>query len=341
MVSREMKIKAVERIGDKVRLIDQTKLPIELVYRTIDDYREIIGSIKRLEVRGAPAIGITAAYALAVAVKQAKDGSPATIKRLADEIKAARPTAVNLFWAVDRAVTAVLADESWDYHAVVERLWQEAEAIHEEDRQMCRRIGEFGSTLIQDGDGILTHCNTGALATGGIGTALGVVYTCRDQGKRNAVYADETRPLLQGSRLTAWELQQEGIDVTLICDNMAAVLMKQGKVKHVIVGADRIARNGDTANKIGTYGLAVVAYHHHVPFYVAAPMSTFDDATDSGRMIVIEERSAEEITNGFGKPTAPTGIKVYSPAFDVTPHELISCYITDTGIRPGGWLEAE
>jgi methylthioribose-1-phosphate isomerase len=341
MFKREMKIKSIERVGDKVRLIDQTKLPTELLYRTLDDYREIIGSIKRLEVRGAPAIGIAAAYALAIAVLQAEDGSAGTVKRLAGEIKAARPTAVNLFWAVDRATKAALTDESWDYETVVERLWQEAEAIHDEDRQMCRRIGEFGSTLIQDGDGILTHCNTGALATGGIGTALGVVYTCRDQGKRNAVYADETRPLLQGARLTAWELQQEGIDVTLICDNMAAVLMRQGKVRHVIVGADRIARNGDTANKIGTYGLAVVANHHKVPFYVAAPMSTFDDKTESGRKIVIEERSPDEVTNGFGRRTAPEGIKVFSPAFDVTPHELISCYITDSGIRPGGRLEAE
>lgn len=341
MLKREMKIKSIERVGDKVRLIDQTKLPTELLYRTLDDYREITGSIKRLEVRGAPAIGIAAAYALAIAVQQTKDGNPATVKRLADEIKASRPTAVNLFWAVDRAVSAALAEEAWDYKTVVARLWREAEAIHDEDREMCRRIGEFGSALIQDGDGILTHCNTGALATGGIGTALGVVYTCRDQGKRNPVFADETRPLLQGARLTAWELQQEGIDVTLICDNMAAVLMKQGKVKHVIVGADRIARNGDTANKIGTYGLAVVANHHKVPFYVAAPMSTFDNNTASGRQIVIEERAPEEITHGFGKQTAPDGIKVYSPAFDVTPHELISCYITDTGIRPGGRLEAE
>lgn len=336
-----MKIKSIERVGNSVRLIDQTKLPEQLVYRTLDDYREIIGAIRRLEIRGAPAIGIAAAYALAIAVRQTKDGSPATVKRLADEIKAARPTAVNLFWAVDRAAATATSEDGWDFRAVADRLWREAEKIHNEDHQMCAQIGQFGADLIQDGNGILTHCNTGALATGGIGTALGVVYTCRDQGKRIRVYADETRPLLQGSRLTAWELQQEGIDVTLICDNMAAVLMRQGKINHVIIGADRIARNGDTANKIGTYGLAVLANHHGIPFYVAAPMSTFDESTATGRQIIIEERGADEVTNGFGKRTAPEGVKVYSPAFDVTPHELISCYITDSGIRPGGRMEAQ
>jgi len=341
MPNREMKIKSIERVGNGVRLLDQTKLPTQVVYRVLDDYRDVITAIKRLEIRGAPAIGIAAAYALALAVQQTKDGSPETVGRLADEITAARPTAVNLFWAVKRTAAAALVGETWDHRAVVERLWLEAEKIHEEDRLMCRRIGEFGAELIQDGNGILTHCNTGALATGGIGTALGVVYTCRDQGKRIQVYADETRPLLQGSRLTAWELQQEEIDVTLICDNMAAVLMRQGKINHVIVGADRIARNGDTANKIGTYGLAVLANHHGIPFYVAAPMSTFDESTASGRQIVIEERGADEVTLGFGRRTAPEGVKVFAPAFDVTPNELISCFITDSGIRSGGRLEAQ
>jgi len=341
MPNREMKIKSIERVGNGVRLLDQTKLPTQVVYRTLDDYRDVITAIKRLEIRGAPAIGIAAAYALAIAVQQAKDGKPVTVGRLANEIKAARPTAVNLFWAVDRAVAAALAEDTWDHRAVADRLWLEAEKIHEEDRRMCGRIGEFGAALIQDGSGVLTHCNTGALATGGIGTALGVIYTCRDQGKRIRVYADETRPLLQGARLTAWELQQEGIDVTLICDNAAAVLMRQGKINHVIVGADRVARNGDTANKIGTYGLAVLANHHGIPFYIAAPISTFDESTASGRQIVIEERGAEEVTVGFGQRTAPEGIKVYAPAFDVTPHELISCFITDSGIRPGGRLEAQ
>ncbi len=201
---------------------------------------------------------------------------------------------------------------------------------------MCERIGQQGASLIHDGDTILTHCNAGALATGGIGTALGVIYTAQEQGKRIKVFADETRPLLQGARLTTWELQQAGIDVTLICDNMAGTLMRNGRIQHAIVGADRIARNGDTANKIGTYSVAVLADYHVVPFYVAAPMSTFDPNTATGNDIVIEERSSAEVTNGFGKRTAPDGVAVYSPAFDVTPKELISCFITDQGLKPGG-----
>ncbi|MFZ1682905.1 MAG: S-methyl-5-thioribose-1-phosphate isomerase [Candidatus Zixiibacteriota bacterium] len=331
-----MKVKALERVGNRLKLIDQTQLPIKLVYRELSDHLDIIESIKRLEVRGAPAIGIAAAYALAIAVQQTGKYDIADINRFAAEIKAARPTAVNLFWAIDRVVARVMREEPFGMDNVLELLWDEAEKIHDEDREMCRRIGEFGATLINDGDTILTHCNTGALATGGIGTALGVIYTCRDQGKKIKVYADETRPLLQGARLTAWELQQEGIDVTLICDNTAAVLMKQGRINHAIVGADRIARNGDTANKIGTYTVAVLADRHNVPFYVAAPMSTFDDRTGSGKEIVIEERSALEVTNGFGKPTAPDGVKVYSPAFDVTPNDLIRYFITDQGIKRGG-----
>jgi methylthioribose-1-phosphate isomerase len=215
-------------------------------------------------------------------------------------------------------------------------MWGEAEAIHEEDRLLCERIGKHGAELIKDGDTILTHCNAGALATGGIGTALGVIYTCRDQGKNIKVFADETRPLLQGARLTAWELQQEGIDVTLICDNVAGMLMRQGEIDHVIVGADRIAKNGDVANKIGTYSVAVLADRHGVPFYVAAPYSTYDNELASGDRIPIEERSPVEVTEGFGKRTAPAGVKVYSPAFDVTPHELVTYYITDEGLKPGG-----
>jgi len=201
---------------------------------------------------------------------------------------------------------------------------------------MCQNIGKNGAKLINDGDVILTHCNAGALATGGIGTALGVIYICRDEGKIISVYADETRPLLQGARLTAWELMNEGIDVTLICDNTAGMLMKQGKVDHIIVGADRIAQNGDFANKIGTYSLAVLAKENKVPFYVAAPSSTFDDSIESGDEIIIEERASQEVTEGFGKRTAPKDVKVYSPAFDVTPHELVSYYITDKDILKGG-----
>jgi methylthioribose-1-phosphate isomerase len=331
-----MKVKALERIGNKLKLIDQTKLPTHVVYRELDDYLEIIASIKRLEVRGAPAIGIAAAYGLAIAVQRSGKWGLDSVVRYAAEIKAARPTAVNLFWAIDRVLARVRAESPSSLSETLELLWDEADRIHEEDRQMCRRIGEHGASLIKDGDTILTHCNTGALATGGIGTALGVIYTCRDQGKRIKVFADETRPLLQGARLTAWELLQEGIDVTLICDNTAAVLMRQGKINHAIVGADRIARNGDTANKIGTYTVAVLADKHEVPFYVAAPSSTFDPETASGSEIVIEQRAPEEVTEGFGRRTAPEGIRVYSPAFDVTPNDLIHYFVTDKGLLRGG-----
>ncbi|MEW5795655.1 MAG: S-methyl-5-thioribose-1-phosphate isomerase [Candidatus Zixiibacteriota bacterium] len=331
-----MIVKALERAGNKLKLIDQTRLPVELVYRELDDYRAIIEAIQRLEVRGAPAIGIAAAYALPIGVIQTGRYDYDSIARIGAEIKAARPTAVNLAWAVDRVLKRLKVEAPPVPEQVLDLLWAEAEAIHEEDRRMCARIGEHGSRLISDGDTVLTHCNAGALATGGIGTALGVIYTCRDQGKRLTVFADETRPLLQGARLTAWELMQEGIDVTLICDSMAPVLMAQGKIGHVIVGADRIARNGDTANKIGTYGLAVQAKAHGVPLYVAAPSSTFDNDIATGSDIPVEERSGFEITNGYGGQTAPDGIKTYSPAFDVTPNELITSFVTDTGVRPGG-----
>jgi len=331
-----MIVRALERVGDKLRLIDQTRLPGELVYRELDDFREIIRSIQRLEIRGAPAIGIAAAYALPIGVIQTGRHDLEQITAIADAVKAARPTAVNLTWAVDRVLAKVREGSPNGRATTLDLLWAEAEAIHAEDRQMCARIGEHGASLIEDGAAILTHCNAGALATGGIGTALGVIYTCRDQGKKVRVYADETRPLLQGARLTAWELMQEGIDVTLICDSMAAVLMAKGRVDHVIVGADRIAKNGDTANKIGTYGLALLAAVHDVPFYVAAPSSTFDENLESGEDIPIEERDPSEITEGFGRRTAPEGVKVFSPAFDVTPVELISYFVTDAGLRPGG-----
>lgn len=331
-----MKVKAIERTGNRIRLINQTKLPLELEYRELDDYREIIEAIKRLEIRGAPAIGIAAAYALAIGAQQSGRYDRVYLREAADEIKSARPTAVNLFWAVDRMLNKYTQVNPDNLNDALRLLWEEAEAIHEEDRRMCENIGKHGAALIKDGDTVLTHCNAGALATGGIGTALGVIYTCRDQGKKIRVFADETRPLLQGARLTAWELRQEGIDVTLICDNTAGMLMRQGKVDHAIVGADRIARNGDVANKIGTYSVAVLARENGVPFYVAAPSSTFDSHIETGDDIIIEERSPHEVTEGFGRKTAPDGVKVYSPAFDVTPRELVSYYVTDSGLTPGG-----
>lgn len=331
-----MRFKALEHVGDKLRLLDQTKLPLQVKYSDLDDYREIIDAIKQLKVRGAPAIGIAAAYGMAIAVEQSRDHSQEYIEKVASYFKAARPTAVNLAWAVDRVLARLSVNAHESLEGTLSLMWEEAEAIHEEDRLLCERIGKHGAELIKDNDTILTHCNAGALATGGIGTALGIIYTCRDQGKNIKVFADETRPLLQGARLTVWELQQEGIDVTLMCDNVAGMLMRQGKIDLVIVGADRIAKNGDVANKIGTYSVAVLADRHGVPFYVAAPYSTFDDELVSGDKVPIEERSPVEVTEGFGKRTAPEGVKVYSPAFDVTPHDLVSCYITDEGLRPGG-----
>lgn len=331
-----MNFTTIKRQDNKVVILAQTRLPQETRYLELDDYRDVVEAIKCLDVRGAPAIGIAAAYGMALAVHQTERCDAEFIQEIAARFKDSRPTAVNLFWAVDRMLIKASQLSSEDLESVLAELWAEAEAIHEEDRTMCEQIGQHGATLINDGDTILTHCNAGALATGGIGTALGVIYTAHDQGKKLRVYADETRPLLQGARLTVWELMQAGIDVTLLCDNTAGMLMKQGVVDHVIVGADRIARNGDAANKIGTYSVAVLAEHHGVSFYVAAPRSTFDDDTETGDDIIIEERAANEVTEGFGDRTAPDDTKVYSPAFDVTPFDLVTAFITDEGVKPGG-----
>jgi methylthioribose-1-phosphate isomerase len=300
-----------------LRLIDQTKLPCELAYRDCRTVEDVWEAIKALRVRGAPAIGIAAAYGVVIGVQA---GRP--LSEVANYLRTSRPTAVNLFWSLERMERA-------------ERLLEEARAIHEEDRRMCHAIGRAGADLIRDGSGVLTHCNTGGLATAEYGTALSVIFTAADQGRRFRVFADETRPLLQGARLTTWELQQAGVDVTLICDSMAAQVMKEGRVQLVIVGADRIAANGDAANKIGTYGVAVLAKAHGIPFYVAAPSSTFDLDLPNGDGIPIEQRDPREVTHGFGRPTAPDGVAVYNPAFDVTPARLIAGLITEKGlIRP-------
>jgi len=332
-----MTVEAIQWQNQSVILIDQTQLPNELNYLTITDYQILGNAIKRLVVRGAPAIGIAAAYGIVLGVQHLKNDTRATeyfatLKNVADFLKSTRPTAVNLFWAIDKMLAVAEKHRTEPAETITSRLLTAAKEIHESDRTTCRQIGEFGATLIQDGMTILTHCNAGALATGGIGTALGVFYIAAEQGKRFCVFADETRPLLQGARLTSWELMQAGIDVTLICDNMAAFSMQQKKIDLIIVGADRIATNGDTANKIGTYNLAVLAEKHRVPFYIAAPFSTFDFKIQTGHEIPVEERSPEEVTRGFGKPTAPDGVKVYNPAFDVTPHELITGFITERGI---------
>ncbi len=331
-----MKVKAIERQNSSIRIIDQTKLPSELNYLVLDDYQQVVEAIKTLKIRGAPAIGIAAAYGMAMAIGNFEKYDKRFIDEVAEKFCSSRPTAVNLFRAVDRMKNKLFSETPQNTESAAKLMWHEASSIHNEDRQMCESIGKNGAELISVGDTILTHCNTGALATGGIGTALGVIYTCRDQGKKNRIFADETRPVLQGARLTAWELKQEGIPVTLICDNMAGMIMKQGRINHVIVGADRIAANGDTANKIGTYSLAVLAMYNNIPFYIAAPSTSFDNSIKTGAEIKIEERPASEIINCFGSAIAPEDIEVYSPAFDITPTELISYFITENGIRPGG-----
>jgi methylthioribose-1-phosphate isomerase len=336
------KIETLRWAGDErghLVLVDQTQLPIHLVERECHDVEAVWEAIKQLRVRGAPAIGIAAAYGVVLGVGRAvpaaqTDGAIfAGLEQTLSYLATSRPTAVNLFWALDRMKNKAKSLLGTKSPALIHAaLLAEARAIHEEDRALCRAIGRYGAELLKNNTAVLTHCNAGGLATAEYGTALSVFFTCQDQGKKLHVFVDETRPLLQGSRLTAWELAQRGIDATLICDNMAGQVMREGKVQAVIVGADRIASNGDTANKIGTYSVAVLASAHDIPFYVAAPSTTFDLSIASGEQIPIEERSREEITHGFGRQTAPDGINVYNPAFDVTPARLIRAIITERGI---------
>ena len=319
-----------------VVMVDQTRLPGELSYLRIKEVQEVWQAIKTLQVRGAPAIGIAAAMGVATAIQSLPATRTAELAEAAllaaSYLATSRPTAVNLFWALDRVRSVIRASGTLSPIAFKERLIREAMDIRDEDAAMCRSIGLHGATLLKDGDTVLTHCNAGGLATAEYGTALAPIYVAQEQNKRIRVYADETRPLLQGARLTAWELMQAGIDVTLICDNMAAHVMKTRTINAVMVGADRIAANGDTANKIGTYGVAVLAKAHGIPFYVLAPTSTFDLSLATGAQIPIEEREPEEITMGFGKRTAPEGVKTYSPAFDVTPGELITAVVCEKGL---------
>jgi len=334
-----MAVRTLEWRDGALWMIDQTKLPVEYTEVECCTVEAVWDAIKRLVVRGAPAIGVAAAYGVVLGAQSSTaTTAPALlsdVEEAADHLATARPTAVNLFWALDRMrrVARECAGQAPD--DIRHRLLIEAHAICEEDRATCRRIGQHGMALIGDGQTVLTHCNAGGLATAEYGTALAVVYAAHEAGTRVAVYADETRPLLQGARLTTWELQQAGIEVTLICDNMAAQVMREGKIDLVITGADRIAANGDAANKIGTYGVALLARAHDIPFYVAAPRSTFDMSLAGGDAIPIEQRAASEVTHGFGRQTAPDGINVYNPAFDVTPHELIAAFITEEGVvRP-------
>jgi methylthioribose-1-phosphate isomerase len=322
-----------------LKLIDQTKLPVEFVEIECCDVPAVWEAIKVLRVRGAPAIGIAAAYGLCLGVQDIVGRDEAAfferLHETADYLATSRPTAVNLFWALDRMKRAAEQLRGRPTAEIAAALLAEAHMIYEEDRQMCRAIGRHGAELLTDGQGVLTHCNAGGLATSDYGTALAVFFAAAESGKTLHVYADETRPLLQGARLTAWELQHRSIDVTLICDNMAAQVMREGRVQAVVTGADRIAANGDTANKIGTYGVALLAAAHKIPFYIAAPSSTFDLSIENGDAIPIEQRDAREVTHGFGRQTAPDGVAVYNPAFDVTPAELIAAIICERGvIRP-------
>lgn len=332
-------------IGDVdgyLSLLDQTRLPTETVDLACRDIETLFEAIRSLRVRGAPAIGVAAAYGVCLALQGFHEASEAAVYERVSAachyLSTSRPTAVNLFWALERMQRAAAAQRNqrdWDCTtaaALRNTLLDEARAIHAEDTAMCRAIGRHGAKLLNDGDGVLTHCNAGALATSAYGTALALIYTAHEQGKKLRVFADETRPLLQGARLTAWELHRSDIDVTVLCDNMAAQVMREGRVQAVVVGADRIAANGDAANKIGTYGLAVIAAAHGVPFYVAAPSSTFDLSLADGSGIPIEQRDPAEVTAGFGRTTAPAGVKVYNPAFDVTPARLIRAIICERGV---------
>ena len=335
-------IKTIEWTSEGVRMLDQRLLPTEEKYLMLRSYEEVADAIKSMAVRGAPAIGVSAAMGLALGASQSVGTSVADLEYdfdyMCEVMNATRPTAVNLFWAIERMrrLFANAKLESTDVGEIKSRLIKEAQAIFDDDIKANRALGKFGGELLADGATVLTHCNAGALATAGdYGTALGVIRGARDAGKRIAVIADETRPFLQGARLTAWELQKDDIPVTLITDNMAGHVMKQGKVDAVVVGADRIAANGDVANKIGTYMVAVLAKRHDIPFYVAAPISTIDLACPTGDEIPIEQRDTREVTHIRDQQLAPAGIDVQNPAFDVTPNDLIAAIITDKGIaRP-------
>ncbi|MFN2453012.1 MAG: S-methyl-5-thioribose-1-phosphate isomerase [Pyrinomonadaceae bacterium] len=339
-------IKTVEWTDEGVRMIDQRLLPMEEKYLMLRSYEEVADAIKQMAVRGAPAIGVTAAMGLALGTKQFVGTNVTDFQEdfdyMCDVMGATRPTAVNLFWAIERMrdVFRRAQAEGADVEEIRNCLVAEAQKVYAEDIENNRNMGRFGGELLPDGATVLTHCNAGALATAGdYGTALGVIRGARDAGKRIAVIADETRPFLQGARLTAWELDKDDIPVTLITDNMAGHVMKQGKVDAVVVGADRIAANGDTANKIGTYMVAVLARRHDIPFYVAAPISTIDLKLATGDKIPIEERDTREITHVHEHQLAPTGVSVHNPAFDVTPNELIAAIITDRGVARAPYAE--
>jgi methylthioribose-1-phosphate isomerase len=319
-----------------LRMIDQTRLPAEFLEIDLTDVAQVWEAIQSLRVRGAPAIGVSAAYGIIVGLQgtqfKSRDDFDRKLAEVADYLATSRPTAVNLFWALNRMRRVATEHAELPPADMLAQLLVEARTIDVEDREMCTAIGQHGTALMPDSGGVLTHCNAGGLATAGDGTALSVIFAACAAGKSLHVFADETRPLLQGARLTSWELQMRGIPVTVICDSMAALVMREKKVQAIVTGADRIAANGDAANKVGTYSVAVLAKAHGIPFYVAAPSSTFDFELSSGDQIPIEERDRNEISHGFGHQTVPDGVAVWNPAFDVTPAELIAAIITEKGV---------
>jgi len=333
-------VKTIEWVDGKVIMLDQSKLPLEVTFLECTDYGMVAEGIKKLWIRGAPAIGIAAAMGIALGAQELKSDNFSEFMKGLDpvfqEMLSTRPTAVNIRWAVERIKSLLMRSKDESVHRLKEILINEAKVILQEDIEVNKAIGRWGAEFIKDGDTILTHCNAGALATGGYGTATAPMLVAREQGKKIEVIADETRPVLQGARLTAWELMQEGIPVTLITDNTAGALMKRGEINLAIVGTDRTARNGDVANKIGTYTVAVLCKEHKIPFYVAAPLSSIDFSIKSGEYIPIEEREPEEVTHIFGKfRIAPEGVKVRNIAFDVTPHKYVTAIITEKGaFRP-------
>jgi methylthioribose-1-phosphate isomerase len=334
-------VETIEWTPSGVVMIDQTRLPLHEEYVTCRNYEEVAAAIRDMIIRGAPAIGVAAAMGVAIGVQQAGEQDlDAQVDTICDTLAKTRPTAVNLFWAIDRMKRVYTALRGRPIEEIRARLISEAQIVREEDIAINRAIGRNGAPLVPDGKTVLTHCNAGALATAGYGTALGVIRAAIESGKEIDVFADETRPFLQGARLTVWELQQDGISTTLITDNMAGHFMKSGRIGCVVVGADRIAANGDVANKVGTYSVAVLAKENGVPFYVAAPISTLDLTLASGDLIPIEERSAAEVTHVFGKAVAPEGTAVKNPAFDVTPARYVTGIITENGVAHAPYEES-
>ena len=337
--------KTIEWTPAGVMMLDQRLLPLEEVYVTLTDYPGVAAAIRDMLIRGAPAIGVAAAMGVAIGLREvARQSSDEARDAKFDEVcqllAGTRPTAVNLFWAIDRMRRKYAATRHLNWPERVAAMEREAVAIHAEDVECCQRIGRHGQVLLAGNSGVLTHCNAGALATGGYGTALGVIRAAVENGKRLHVYADETRPYLQGARLTAWELRQLDVPVTVITDNMSGHFMSKGKIQAVVVGADRIAANGDTANKIGTFMVAVLASYHHIPFYVAAPFSTVDFTLSSGQSIPIEERNAREVTHIRDIQLTPDGVEIGNPAFDVTPSHLITAIVTDQGVARPPFVES-